>query len=149
MADNKTFTIAGTSTKDGANTFRFATGKATVRTGVLKRNGHTDIALQDLPQPMTKTDAIAFLGKSGITAVVPKSGRKAAVVQTPEQIAEAAEAAKKEARNAARRLARASAKKGAAVEGDASFIAGTADELLNAEPDAEVVRTVTEMEEAA
>lgn len=143
MSDTKTFSIAGTSTLSGVNTYRFATGKATVRAGVLKRNGHTDIALQDLPSAMTKADAIAFLTQAGITAIVPKSGRKPAVVKTPEQIAEEAAAAKREERNAARRAARAAAKSTTATEGDENFVAGSADELINATPDAELIGTET------
>jgi len=60
MSD-KLFTLAGVSTLKGVKTMRFATGKTNVRTGVLKRNGHTDIALFDLPKPMSKLDAAAWL----------------------------------------------------------------------------------------
>lgn len=143
MTDTKTYTIAGTSTLDGVNTYRFATGKATVRAGVLKRNGHTDIALRDLPGAMSKTDAVAFLVKEGITAVLPKSGRKATVVKTPEEIAAEAEAAKKAAKNEARRLARKASKTANVESDDAAFVAGSADALIATPPDAEQVETET------
>jgi hypothetical protein len=121
MSD-KLFTIAGTSTLNGVNTYRFATGKATTRAGVLKRNGHTDIDLRDLPDPMSKEDAVLFLTKAGVTAVLPKSGRKAAVTETPEEIAERIATEKKNAANEKRRLARAAAK----AAKDEEFINGTA-----------------------
>lgn len=56
----KTFTVAGTSNLNGAVKFRFA-NDLKGRIKVLERNGHTDIKLMELPEPMTKTDAIAFL----------------------------------------------------------------------------------------
>jgi len=74
--DTKLFSIAGTSTFRGENTFRFANGNIRNRELVLKRNGHIDIALQELPYPMTKADASAWLkSEEGIKAVMPKTGR--------------------------------------------------------------------------
>lgn len=139
MADSKTYTIAGTSSKDGVNTYRFATGKATVRAGVLKRNGHTDIALRDLPSPMTKDDAVAYLQKEGIAAVVPKSGRKAAAVKSPEEIAAEAEAAKKAAANERRKAARKAAKTANVTEADKEFVEGSAESLINTLPNVEEI----------
>jgi FKBP-type peptidyl-prolyl cis-trans isomerase len=121
----KLFTIAGTSVLNNALTYRFATGKIGVRTSVLKQNGHTDIKLQELPNPMTKTDAVAFLKSQGINAVLPgvtKGEKKTATapeapVKTAEQLAAekaaadaAAAAAKREQKNAKKREARARAK---------------------------------------
>lgn len=57
----KTFTIAGTSNLRGVVKNRFATGTVKHREQVLARNGHTDIDLVELPQPMTKAEAVAFL----------------------------------------------------------------------------------------
>lgn len=54
-------TIAGTSVLNGKLTYRFASGKVSVREYKLKKTGHSDISLQELPEPMTKADAIAFL----------------------------------------------------------------------------------------
>ena len=147
MAD-KMYTIAGVSTLNDVVTFRFATGKAKVRAGVLKRNGHTDIDLRDLPNEMTKADAQSFLEAQGITAVVPVSGRKAAVVQTPEEIEAARVAAEKEAKNAERRAARAAKKAAEVAEADGDFIAGitgdetgdgSAEALIDAPANVEVV----------
>lgn len=73
---SKKFTLAGTSTLKGVNTYRFATGNVKVRTGVLKRNGHSDIKLLELPQAMTKEDATAWLSGQGITAHMPTGHRK-------------------------------------------------------------------------
>lgn len=84
--DTKLFTIAGTSTFRGKSTFRFATGNIHTRELVLKRNGHIDIKLQELPRPMTKDDAMAYLqSEEGVQAVMPKTGRGSGV--KPEEIA--------------------------------------------------------------
>ena len=56
----KTFTVAGTSNLNGVVKFRFANDLKS-RIAVLARNGHTEINLIELPEPMTKADAIAFL----------------------------------------------------------------------------------------
>ena len=56
----KTFTVAGTSNLNGVVKFRFANDLKS-RIAVLKRNGHTEINLIELPEPMVKADAIAFL----------------------------------------------------------------------------------------
>ena len=75
--DTRLFKFAGKSTFRGTNTYRFANG-ANIRSRVLvlERNGHVDIELYELPQPMTKTQAIAYLTTNeSITAVLPKTGR--------------------------------------------------------------------------
>ena len=112
--DTKLFTIAGTSTFRGKNTFRFATGNLHTRELVLKRNGHIDIKLQDLPNPMTKADAVAYLqSEEGIQAVMPKTGRGSAV--KPEEIAA------QEAIITARREEEAKAEE-AVIEADQEFL---------------------------
>jgi len=67
----KKYTIAGTSNKDGRKTYRFANGDIESRVSTLKRFEHSAIKLQELPKPMTKTQAIAFLHNAGIKAVLP------------------------------------------------------------------------------
>ena len=57
----KTFTIAGYSNLNGRVKLRVATGTIARRTAVLKSAGHTDINLVELPQPMTRADAAAFV----------------------------------------------------------------------------------------
>jgi len=72
---SKTFTVAGTSNLKGVVKFRVANGSAKARTAVLTRSGHTDIQLQDLPKPMSKEDAIAFIGgKSQVGALTINKG---------------------------------------------------------------------------
>lgn len=66
----KLFTVAGTSALEGVVKFRVANGSAAARTKVLVRSGHTDIKLVDLAQPMSKTDAIAFVKSQGFIAAV-------------------------------------------------------------------------------
>lgn len=57
----KTFTIAGYSNLNGRVKLRVATGTIARRTAVLKSSGHTDINLVELPQPMTRAEAMAFV----------------------------------------------------------------------------------------
>ena len=56
---SKTFSHAGVSKLDGSFKVRFANDA--LRTKVLIKAGHTDIDLMELPNPMTKEDAVAFL----------------------------------------------------------------------------------------
>jgi hypothetical protein len=93
---DKTFTIAGTSTdENGATTYRFANGESKVRTGVLRRAGHTNIDLKELPSAMPKEQAISWLNAQGIVAVLPKTGRGNGTKPeaSPEQVAVAEQAA--------------------------------------------------------
>ena len=57
----KLFTIAGYSNLNGRVKLRVATGTVARRTAVLKSSGHKDINLVELPQPMTRADATAFV----------------------------------------------------------------------------------------
>jgi hypothetical protein len=112
----KMFTIAGTSTLKGVSTYRFATGKVSVREGVLKRGDHTDIKLQELPNPMTKADAIKFLEGQGVKAQLP-AGRQTKVSDEEKAAAKAAHAAgaaDRKAAGIAKRKATVAAKKAAA-----------------------------------
>ncbi len=56
MATDKLFTVVGTSSLDGVTKVRFAND--TMRTKVLQKHGHTDILLVELPEPMSKLDAV-------------------------------------------------------------------------------------------
>ena len=58
---SKTFTHAGVSKLNGSFKVRFANDA--LRTKVLIKNGHTDIDLMELPNPMTKEEVVAFLVK--------------------------------------------------------------------------------------
>jgi hypothetical protein len=118
MASTKTFRIAGTSFYRDEHTFRFANGDAKVRMGILKRGGHTAIELGDLPQAMTKAQAVEYLTAQGVKAVVPKTRQgavvakaaKAVVVKTAEELAEQKLAAKRAKDAERKRAARAAAK---------------------------------------
>ena len=63
---DKTFTFAGVSTLNGTVAYRFANGADRVK--VLAKNGHENIDLRSLPEPMTKDRAIQFLSEQGIVA---------------------------------------------------------------------------------
>lgn len=80
MATEKTFTIAGVSTQHGKTKQRFANGSLANRVKVLERNEHTDIKLYELPNPMTKDEARAWLEQKFGATMVPasKSTAKAA-----------------------------------------------------------------------
>ena len=56
MATDKLFTVVGTSKLDGETKVRFAND--TMRTKVLQKHGHTDIVLVELPEAMTKLEAV-------------------------------------------------------------------------------------------
>ena len=58
-ASTQTFAFAGVSTLAGETKVRFANDQLRVK--VLAKNGHKDIDLVELKNPMTKEDAIAFL----------------------------------------------------------------------------------------
>ena len=61
--DTRTFSHAGSTLHNGTYKARFANHPA-VRTKILTGEGHTDIVLVELPNPMTKLQAIAYLKES-------------------------------------------------------------------------------------
>lgn len=137
---SKLFTLAGTSTLNGVNTYRFATGKLSIRVAKLKRHGHSDVQLMSLPNPMIKKDAVAWLVSQGISAAIPRTGRGANKVAelTPEQTAAAAAAAAAAATVAAARAAQ-----------DAEFVAeltGDADTVMPSEADVDTAEVVDDSE---
>ena len=56
---DKTFTVAGVSTLNGVVKYRVA--NSLKRDAVLKKSGHTDIKLIELPKAMSKDDAFAYI----------------------------------------------------------------------------------------
>jgi len=77
---SKEFTVAGTSTIRGVCCFRFGNSEIVARTATLVKEGHVDVNLLQLPYPMIKEDAIAYLATLGVTAVVPNKGNIGKVV---------------------------------------------------------------------
>jgi hypothetical protein len=75
-----TYTIAGYSTKNGQRKFRVANGSAAARAAVLRRDGHTEITLVDLPNAMTREQAEAHMAAK-VTPAAP------AVEKSAEEIA--------------------------------------------------------------
>lgn len=59
MATDKLFTVAGTSKLDGEMKVRFAND--VMRIKVLAKHGHEDITLIELPNAMTKLEAVKFI----------------------------------------------------------------------------------------
>jgi hypothetical protein len=67
MATEKTFTVAGTATNpDGTTKARFA-NDLVARIKILNKAGCTAINLVELPQAMTKLEALQYLQQQGIT----------------------------------------------------------------------------------
>lgn len=59
MATDKQFTVCGTSKLDGEYKVRFAND--TLRIKVLAKHGHEDITLVELPEAMSKLEAVKFI----------------------------------------------------------------------------------------
>ena len=66
MATEKLFTVAGTATQNGVTKVRFA-NDLVARIKILNKAGCTNINLVELPQPMTKLQALQHLQTLGIT----------------------------------------------------------------------------------
>ena len=68
MSNDKTFTVAGTATNaDGTVKVRFA-NDLVARIKILNKSGCNNINLVELPQAMTKLQALQYLQAQGITA---------------------------------------------------------------------------------
>ena len=76
MDSKKLYTIAGVARVDGELTYRFASGDANRRAGVLRRAGYTDIKFWDLPTAMDLNEAQAWLAQQGVRAVLPTGQRR-------------------------------------------------------------------------
>lgn len=63
--DAKTWTVAGSSVQRGERTLRFANGRAEDRQRILEKCGCTEVRLWDLPHPMTREEATAWLVERG------------------------------------------------------------------------------------
>ena len=89
MTNEKTFTVAGTATLNGVTKARFA-NDLVARIKILNKSGCTDINLVELPQPMTKLQALQHLQTIGITsgdaghAVTEKLAEKTKVAKSAE-----------------------------------------------------------------
>ena len=59
MATNKVYTVCGTSKHEGEFKVRFANDPLRVK--VLNKHGHEDITLIELPNEMTKLEAVKFI----------------------------------------------------------------------------------------
>jgi len=66
MADNKLYTVAGTAEQHGMTKVRFANDFVS-RIKILDKNGCTNIQLLELPEPMTKLDALKYLKEQDLS----------------------------------------------------------------------------------
>lgn len=89
MASEKMFTVAGTATHNGVTKVRFA-NDLVARIKILNKAGCTNINLVELPEPMTKLQALRYLSEQGIAqgdagyAVANKLAEKAKVAKKGE-----------------------------------------------------------------
>jgi hypothetical protein len=95
---DKTFTVAGTSIREGEFKLRFANGSAQDRANVLIKGGHTEVKLVDLPEPMTKAAATEYLKTLGSS--IPEQ-REVQVAAKPERVAGTPRAQRKSKNTAA------------------------------------------------
>jgi len=99
MASEKMFTVAGTATHNGVTKVRFA-NDLVARIKILNKAGCTNINLVELPQPMTKLQALKHLSELGITegdagyAVANKLAEKSRVAKKGEVKVQATKAPK-------------------------------------------------------
>ena len=96
MATTKTYTVAGSSTLNGKTKIRFCND--VMRIKVLDKNGHQNINLVDLPEPMTKGQIAQYLidldfakGDSDVLNAIQYIAKKNSVtLKAKEQVTEAA-----------------------------------------------------------
>lgn len=97
MATTKTYTVAGSSTLNGKTKIRFCND--VMRIKVLDKNGHTNVNLVDLPEPMTKGQIAQYLidrdfakGDSDILNAIKYIAKKNSVTLkiNPQEVTEAA-----------------------------------------------------------
>lgn len=97
---DKTFTLAGLATLNGVRTFRFANGKLNLRVNMLRHFKLEDIDLRELPKPMTKVQATAWVLqniKGAKSAVIPtraanKTAENAVLIEAKKKVAAVAKA---------------------------------------------------------
>jgi hypothetical protein len=88
----KMITVAGTSRKDGKVKFRFS-NDLKGRIPMLKRTGHTEINLIELPEAMTKEDAVLHLRSVGIGLDIELDAKPAKPAKADVAVAPAVDAA--------------------------------------------------------
>jgi hypothetical protein len=71
MKTSKLFTVVGHSTRGGKHRVRVSAGKAELRGKVLLKTGNTGVTLYNLPQPMPKEDAHAWLATELPKGILP------------------------------------------------------------------------------
>ncbi len=71
MKSTKLFTVVGHSIRGGTSKVRLSAGNAKFRGQHLLRTGNTGVTLYDLPYPMLKEDAHAWLATELPTGIKP------------------------------------------------------------------------------
>lgn len=85
--ENKTWTVVGTSVQRGEKTLRLANGLAADRHKVLEKAGCTEIRLFDLPRPMRREEAVAWLEAQGdaVPVQAPRPPKAEKAPRSPKQ----------------------------------------------------------------
>lgn len=132
------FTVAGTTLYKGATKVRFANDLAT-RIKTLVKNGHDDIELFELPNEMTKPEALAWLATQKLSAkaaeaVADKASEYAPKVKK-ERAPKAAKAAKKTSAKPTKAASKApksatKTKKATAISTPVESASGATDEVV-------------------
>ena len=106
------FTHAGVSKLDGQFKVRFAND--VMRQKVLIKNGHTDIDIIELKNPMTKEDAVAYLlsidfdnGNKAVRAALEEAAGKRGVIKAAPKAKVSKPVAKKATKTPANKVAKA------------------------------------------
>jgi hypothetical protein len=104
---DKLFSVAGVSTQNGETKARFAND--VMRVKVLRKNGHTNITLIELPNEMTKLQAAEFIrdlpefqsgdAQAAIDEAIGKRAPRASVQRQPHQKAKVERKPKSKAKN--------------------------------------------------
>lgn len=74
----KSFTVGGvTVSPNGGRKIRVANGNPNVRIAIFKRGGHSNIHFFNLPHPMTKEEAVAYVNSlDGVYPEAPAQGQR-------------------------------------------------------------------------
>jgi hypothetical protein len=85
-----TFAFAGVSTLNGVTKIRFANDQMRIK--ILAKNGHKDIDVVQLKEPMTKADIVAYLikidfanGNKAVQAALEAAAEKRGLIEKPKK----------------------------------------------------------------
>jgi hypothetical protein len=146
------FTHAGVSTLNGVTKARFANDALRVK--VLAKNGHRDIDIIELKNPMSKEDAIAFLlsidfaTANGVTNAATQSALLEAVEKRAPKAEKAPKAPKAEKAPKAAKVAKVPAKKGPSMDAIKAKVAAAKKAPVATKSKAQITAELADLEDA-